>query len=67
MLGRMEMTMKAREELLVLTMAGTLWPVVAFAEEAARPAGYSGGDYLWFFIIGAILVYGVPDTFFKTP
>jgi hypothetical protein len=62
-----EMMMKAREEMLVLTMAGTLWPVVAFAEEAAKPAGYSGSDYLWFTIIGVILVYGVYDSFIKTP
>jgi hypothetical protein len=63
----MEMTMKAREELLVLTMAGSLWPAAAFAEEAAKPAGYGSTDYVWFFVIGAILVYGVYDTFFKTP
>jgi hypothetical protein len=62
-----EMMMKAREEMLVLTMAGTLWPVVAFAEEAAKPAGYGGSDYLWFTIIGVILVYGVYDSFIKTP
>jgi hypothetical protein len=59
--------MKAREELLVLTMAGSLWPAIAVAEEAAKPAGYSSTDYVWFFVIGAILVYGVYDTFFKTP
>ena len=59
--------MKAREELLVLTMAGSLWPVVALAEETAKPAGYSGSDYVWFFVIATVLVYGVYDTFFKTP
>lgn len=59
--------MKPREELLVLTMAGTLWPVVAVAEEAAKPTGYASTDYVWFFVIGAILVYGVYDSFFKTP
>ena len=59
--------MKAREELLVLTMAGSLWPAAAFAEEAAKPAGYASSDYVWFFVIGAILVFGVCDTFFKTP
>ena len=59
--------MKAREELFVLTMAGTLWPVVTFAEEAAKPAGYASSDYVWFFVIGAILVYGVYDSFIKAP
>lgn len=59
--------MKPREEMLVLTMAGSLWPVAAFAEEAAKPAGYGSTDYVWFFIIGVILVYGVYDSFFKAP
>lgn len=59
--------MKAREEMLVLSMAGSLWPVVAFAEEAAKTDGYSSSDYVWFFIIGAVLVYGVYDSFIKAP
>ena len=59
--------MKAREELLVLTMAGLLWPVVALAEETAKPAGYSSSDYVWFTAIGLILLYGVYNAFLKTP
>ncbi|MBM4121234.1 MAG: hypothetical protein FJ249_01400 [Nitrospira sp.] len=47
--------------------AGLLWPAAALAEEAAKaPAGgYAAGDYVWFTLIGLILVYGVYDSFFK--
>ena len=56
------------EESALLIMAGAVWPGVAFAEEAGAPAGgYSGTDYVWFAVVGLILVYGAYDTFFKTP
>lgn len=60
--------MKRMEESALLIMAGAVWPGAAFAEEAAKPAGgYGGTDYVWFTVIGLILVYGVYDTFFRTP
>jgi hypothetical protein len=58
--------MKQRDELLVLTMAGSLWPTLAVAEEAAKPsAGYGGTDYIWFTVIAVVLLYGIYDTFLK--
>lgn len=61
--------MKRMEESALLIMAGAVWPGVAFAEEAGKPAagGYGGTDYVWFAVIGLILVYGAYDTFFRTP
>jgi hypothetical protein len=56
------------EESALLIMAGAVWPGVAFAEETVKPAGsYAASDYVWFSVIGIILVYGAYDTFFKTP
>ncbi len=66
---RKEDEMRGGEESLFAIMAASvLWPAVALAEEPAKAAGkYGGSDYLWFGMIGLILVYGVYDTFFKTP
>lgn len=49
--------------------AGTFWPAVALAEEAAKApsGGYAAGDYVWFIVIGLILAYGAYDSFFKAP
>ena len=48
---------------------GMFWPASALAEEAskAHAGGYAAGDYVWFTVIGLVLVYGVYDSFFKTP
>jgi hypothetical protein len=61
--------MKRIDESSLWIMAGSLmWPMAAFADETAKlPAGYSGADYGWFAAIAVVLVYGVYDTFFKTP
>jgi hypothetical protein len=48
--------------------ASMLWPVTVFAEETtAATGGYAATDYVWFTIIGLILVFGAYDTFFRTP
>jgi hypothetical protein len=53
----------------LILAAGMFWPAAAVAEETAKaPAGgYAAGDYVWFTVIGLVLVYGVYDSFFKTP
>lgn len=58
----------SEESASVILAASMLWPVMALAEEPAKEAGrYGGSDYIWFTMIGLILLYGVYDTFFKTP
>lgn len=61
--------MRRLEESAFRIMAGSvMWPTAVFAEESSKvQTGYSGSDYLWFSIIAIVLVYGVYDTFFKTP
>lgn len=60
---------RGKESAFVIMMAGALWPTAALAEEAAKVSsgGYGASDYVWLTAIGLILVYGVYDTFFKTP
>jgi hypothetical protein len=58
---------RGKESVFVILAAGSLWPTALFAEESAKATGYSGADYIWFTVIGLILVYGAYDTFFKTP
>jgi hypothetical protein len=62
--------MKRMEEssLLLFMAGGVFWPHAALAEEAAKaPGSYGSTDYVWFTVIAGILIYGVYDTFFKTP
>jgi hypothetical protein len=42
-----------------------LLTVPAFANEAGKPADYSGISYMYYTVIALILGYGVYDTFFK--
>ena len=61
---------RAEETAFGIMMASACWPAAAFAEEAGKPSGgyaASDYDYVWFFMIGLILVYGVYDTVFITP
>ena len=59
---------RAEETAFGIMMASACWPTAAFAEEAGKPSGgYAASDYVWFFMIGLILVYGAYDTFFITP
>ncbi|MEW6544872.1 MAG: hypothetical protein AB1411_14840 [Nitrospirota bacterium] len=56
-----------KESTFSIMTAGAFWPTAALAEEAVKApsGGYAAGDYVWFTVIGLILVYGVYDTFFK--
>lgn len=58
-----------KESTFSIMAAGAFWPAAALAEEAVKvPSGrYAAGDYVWFTVIGLIVVYGVYDTFFKVP
>lgn len=51
-------------------LAGTAWlagtlPVLANAPAEGGPPDYSGITGLYYVLIGAVLAYGVYDTFFK--
>ncbi|MBI4400511.1 MAG: hypothetical protein HY581_02625 [Nitrospirae bacterium] len=60
---------RGKESAFVIMMAGSIWPTAVFAEESSKVSagGYGAADYVWFTVIGLILVYGVYDSFFKTP
>lgn len=59
---------RTQESALWMLGASMLWPVTVFAEETtAATGGYAATDYVWFTIIGLILVFGAYDTFFRTP
>jgi len=56
------------ESMFWVMTAGALWPTTVLAEETtAATGGYAATDYVWFTIIGLILVFGAYDTFFRTP
>lgn len=58
---------RGAESAFFVLAASSLWPTALFAEETAKTTGYGGSDYIWFAVIGLILVYGAYDTFFMRP